>query len=368
MTAVESAAPAPKAPSAVASLFSEATKARSDLKGILYPTVDYALYLACAFGVIWFQSWWAKLALSAVAMPIMVSRLFVLGHDLAHRTLAENKTVNAFFGRLVFIPTLHTFSLWELYHNVYHHGFSNVRKKDYSQAPLSPEEYRAKPALGRLIYRIERSAFGHGLWVLLEHILPRMFFPKERYIDRKRTIYTVDSVFVLAANALQVAAWILLSGHLAEVHGRAAMSPLAVILLTFVLPFAVFSWLFGWVIYFQHTGPEVPWYRDKTDLNYMEHQKSVTPDWHFPHWFGWAFHFIHVHTAHHVYARIPAYHLPAAQRELIGKSPELISRKRFTFPAYFDIIRRCKLYDFERRQWCDFAGNPTGPVLDFKVR
>lgn len=365
---IGSTAPSPKQPSPVASLFSDATKVRSNLKGILYPTVDYSLYLACAFGVVYFQSWWVKLALSGLAMPIMLSRLFVLGHDLAHRILADSKAINACFGRLVFYPTLHTFSLWELYHNVNHHGFSNVRKKDYSQAPLSPEEYRAKSAFARLIYRIERSVMGHGLWVVLEHILPRMFFPRARYIDRKRMIYTVDSVFVIAANALQVGFLIFLSSQLSMEYGRAAMTPLSIILLTFLLPWSVFAWLFGWVIYFQHTGPEIPWYREKTTLNYMDHQKSVTPDWHFPYWFGWAFHFIHVHTAHHVYAKIPAYHLMTAQKELIQKTPDLISRKRFTFSAYFDIIRRCKLYDFERRVWCDFQGNPTGPVLDFKGR
>ncbi|MDQ3002052.1 MAG: fatty acid desaturase [Fibrobacterota bacterium] len=352
----------------IAAIFSDASKRKTNLKGIVYSSADLLLYYGSVFAIVWFQETWVKLAFSLVVIPILLSRLFVLGHDLGHKILAENKTLNAVFGRLVFIPTFHTYSLWELYHNIYHHGFSNIRKKDYSWAPLSPTEFLQASLWKRLIYRMERSVPGHGIWVIAEHILPRMFFPKEKYIDRKRPIYTVDSLLVLGANAVLGILAICLANFLSTRYGHARMDAIWVVCLTIVFPWLIFSWLLGWMIFIQHTGTDVPWYTHKTPLSYLDHQKTVTPDWIFPYWFGWLFHFIHVHTAHHVNAKIPAYNLNLAQSELLAKSPEHILSRRWTIWIYFETVRKCKLFDFEKKHWCDFSGRQTGPVLNYEAK
>jgi omega-6 fatty acid desaturase (delta-12 desaturase) len=31
--------------------------------------------------------------------------------------------------------------------------------------------------------------------------------------------------------------------------------------------------------------------------------------------------------------------------------------------AYMDIVRRCKLFDYENHRWTDFDGTPTTPRL-----
>jgi len=349
----------------IAALFSPESKRRTNLAGVLYPVADLALYYLCIFAIAHSRALWFQILISGAILPILLSRLFVLGHDLTHKILAESKTINVFFGRWVFIPTLHTFSLWELYHNVYHHGFSNIRKKDYAWAPWSPEEYRQAPWIKKALYRLERTVLGHGVWTIAEHIVPRMLFPNAKYIDKPRGIYTLDSLLVLAANAGLTAGALALNRWFAYRNGIPPMPSWELVALVLVLPWLVFSWLFGWMIFIQHTGPEVPWYDAKTPLNYLDHQKSVTPDWHFPFWFGWLFHFIHVHTAHHVNAKIPAYNLNRAQAELRGKSPERMASRKWTVWVYFDSVRRCKTYDFENKRWCDFRGNPTGPKLDF---
>jgi omega-6 fatty acid desaturase (delta-12 desaturase) len=140
-----------------------------------------------------------------------------------------------------------------------------------------------------------------------------------------------------------------------------------VVLMTIVVPWSVFAWLYGWIIFIQHTAPEIPWYERESPLDFFNHEKSVTPQWTFPHWFGWLFHFIHVHTAHHVSPRIPAYNLTVAQKELLDQSSEMVTTIPFTFGRYLDTMKRCKLYDFGRRQWCNYEGVPTGPVLTLDV-
>jgi omega-6 fatty acid desaturase (delta-12 desaturase) len=38
--------------------------------------------------------------------------------------------------------------------------------------------------------------------------------------------------------------------------------------------------------------------------------------------------------------------------------------RRFTFGLFWDTLRRCKLYDYERHRWLDFDGQPTSePIL-----
>jgi len=217
----------------------------------------------------------------------------------------------------------------------------------------------------RLLYRIERTVYGHGVWVLIEHFFSRMLFPRERDIGKRRAIYTLDSLLVVSFNALQALLLILTSRWMAQKGLANPMDSVTLLLMTLVIPWSVFAWLYGWLIFIQHTAPEIPWYATESPLDFVDHQKSVTPQWVFPPWFGWLFHFIHVHTAHHVKPRIPAYNLSSAQRELLDESPELVTTIPFTFHRYLDTMKKCKLYDFGRRQWCDYDGIPTGPVLDF---
>jgi omega-6 fatty acid desaturase (delta-12 desaturase) len=37
--------------------------------------------------------------------------------------------------------------------------------------------------------------------------------------------------------------------------------------------------------------------------------------------------------------------------------------RHFTFRLFWDTLRRCKLYDYERHRWLDFAGQPTSEPL-----
>jgi acyl-lipid omega-6 desaturase (Delta-12 desaturase) len=335
---------------------------RSDVRGIVVPLFDLAGYLLSVCGVLYFESLIVKLLCSIAIIPIMLSRLQVLGHDLAHKTLARSGWIQESFGRLVMLPTFHNFSIWVYLHNTAHHLHTNVRDKDYVWAPLTLAEYQALSCVRKWIYRVERSIWGPVLWLSTEHFLRRNFFPGARLLGgRKRLIYTVDTFLVIfGAIGLGFLA-VTLAQQIAAFTGGAAMSIPAILLLVFVIPWIVFAWLFGWLVYIQHTGPDVPWYEKPVKLGFMEYQNSVTPAWNFPYWFNYIFHFIYVHNVHHQHMRVPSQMLLSAQEEFVHFTG--VKTKRFTVRDYLNSLRCCKLFDYQNHCWTDYEGNRTGPTL-----
>ncbi len=56
---------------------------------------------------------------------------------------------------------------------------------------------------------------------------------------------------------------------------------------------------------------------------------------------------------------IPLYRLQQAQAKLEELLPGRIVVQPFSWRWYFETARACKLYDFTRRCWTDYAGRPT---------
>jgi omega-6 fatty acid desaturase (delta-12 desaturase) len=65
------------------------------------------------------------------------------------------------------------------------------------------------------------------------------------------------------------------------------------------------------------------------------------------------------HPAHHLDPGIPLYELPRGQKLLERSCPEHAIVIRWTPWDYFRTCAACKLYDFRRHCWTDFAGRPT---------
>jgi hypothetical protein len=57
---------------------------------------------------------------------------------------------------------------------------------------------------------------------------------------------------------------------------------------------------------------------------------------------------------------VPHYRLHSAQLALSEASAEAIPTAPFTFGGMREMFRRCKLYDYERHLWINFAGDVTG--------
>lgn len=72
---------------------------------------------------------WLKL-LGTVLITAGIVRLFLIGHDACHGSFFASPALNNIFGRIAFLPSMTAFSLWDVGHNVAHHGFNNLRGRD----------------------------------------------------------------------------------------------------------------------------------------------------------------------------------------------------------------------------------------------
>lgn len=324
---------------------------RSTAIALSLALLDIVLFAAALATVALAESVLVQL-LASLATGVLIARLFILGHDACHQSLTEHRTLNRWLGRVLFLPSLTPYSLWEVGHNVVHHGYTNLKGFDFVWQPFTLDEYRALPAWRRTLERIYRSGWGPGLYYLVEVWWRRMAFPSRREMPTSRAVFTWDCLLASAFPA----AWI---GGLAWAAIATDRSIAWLLVAGFVIPFLVWNMLVGFVLYAHHTHVGVDWYANKTDWAAAQPFVSTTVHLKFKSPVGPLLHHIMEHTAHHVDMSVPLYRLKKAQKLLEDKLPGRIIVQPFSWRWYRDTARRCKLYDLEARCWTDFEGRPT---------
>jgi len=129
--------------------------------------VDIGIFAGGLTLVLMDGSVWLKILGSALITAGIV-RLFLIGHDACHGSFFKSQLLNDIFGRVAFLPSMTAFSLWDVGHNVAHHGFNNLKGRDQVWAPYSKEEFDALPRYRQVLERIYRSGAGWGLYYFLE--------------------------------------------------------------------------------------------------------------------------------------------------------------------------------------------------------
>jgi len=281
---------------------------------------------------------------AGTAAGVLLAVLFVVGHDACHGSFTSRRWLNLTIGRIAFLPTLTTFSTWELTHNLTHHVYTNLKQLDYVWTPLSKGEYDALPERRRRLERVYRHPLGLALYYPIEIWWKRLLFPSERYVRPGKRIYLVDSAVCVAAFLL--------------VFGLIARSGLTALLFAMAWPFAVWNWLMSWALLTQHTHPDVPWFDDERQWRAAQAQTHVTVHVIGPAPLNFLLHRIMEHTAHHLDVTVPLYRLAAAQKELERECDDVVV-EHWTPRSFLQHLRTCRLYDYGRQQWLDFDGNAT---------
>jgi omega-6 fatty acid desaturase (delta-12 desaturase) len=327
---------------------------RTTARPIALLAADWLLLLAALAGAVLAHALWLKL-LCGVAAGFVIGRLFIIGHDACHQSLTPRRRLNHWLGRIAFLPSLTPYSLWEVGHNVVHHGYTNLKGFDFVWQPFTAEEFAALTPRQRTLDRVYRSGWAPGLYYLVEIWWKRMFFPARAHMPTRRGVFLLDNLLVSAFALLWLAA-------LAAAAWATGQSPWIVLLAGAVVPFLFWCAMIGFVVYLHHTHVEVQWHEDRAAWSRSQPFVSTTVHLTFPLWIGGALHHIMEHTAHHVDMSIPLYRLKAAQAKLEELLPGRIVIQSFSWRWYFDTARRCKLYDFARQCWTDYAGRATGPT------
>ena len=278
-----------------------------------------------------------------------ISALFVVGHDAAHESLFKSRHLNRLAGQLAMLPSLHAQSVWAYGHNKIHHAFACCQGLDFVWHPVSPQEYRAYSALGRLRHRIEWSAIGSGfyyartMWMgkIVQGTPPgplRWEFARDRAI-----VFAYAIAFALCCAYL---GWREHSTIGGAVWGFVEL---------FAVPWMLWNVMIGWAVYVHHIHPSIAW-RRRREWSKLSNQLEGATTYKVPRWINVIWHNIFEHTAHHLDPRIPFYHLPAASAALERRYGDLFEPKPYRLRDYVEATRRCKLFDFERGEWLDYRG------------
>ncbi|MBN8281444.1 MAG: fatty acid desaturase [Gammaproteobacteria bacterium] len=287
--------------------------------------------------------------LGALVTWVGIVRLFLIGHDACHGALTDSDRLNSLLGRLAFLPSLTPFSLWHVGHNVVHHGFNNLRGRDFVWEPKSPEDYRELSPWRRTLERLYRSAAGPAPYYFLEIWWKRLYFPGLTRLKTVRWQFIADCTAVTVV----CIAWV---AGLVAAAAATGTSALLLVGLGLVLPFILWIWTVGLVVYLHHTAPDLRWFDDRREWLRQAAQATATRHLTLPPLLESLLHQIMAHPVHHLDGTIPCYHLKAAQRRLMELLPE-IKPVRLTWGYYRECVRICKTYDFSANAW-----RPFGPA------
>src|SRR5487761_2664695 len=108
-------------------------------KGTLLPLLllvfDFALFFGAIAATVLLTPVWAKIGVGLVA-GFIIGRLFILGHDACHQSFTPHRGLNRVLGRIAFLPSLTPYSLWDIGHNLVHHGQTNLKGFDFGWAAV----------------------------------------------------------------------------------------------------------------------------------------------------------------------------------------------------------------------------------------
>lgn len=287
---------------------------------------------------------------------VVISRLFILGHDSCHQSFTRHRTLNRWVGRLSFMPSLTPYSLWAIGHNVVHHGYTNLSGFDFVWQPLTLAEYRALSRARQWLERVYRSGWAPWLYYLVEIWWKRMVFPSREFSPVRRRVFRWDCLLVSAYAVAWIAALVVAA---ATMHRSIAWT----LVTGFVLPFLLWNGMIGFVVYVHHTHRDIAWYADKAAWSAASPFVSTTVHLTFRSAMSRVLHHILEHTAHHVDMSVPLYRLRKAQTLLEKKLAAHIVVQPFSWRWYVETARGCKLYDFTAGAWTDFSGRRTDAAV-----
>lgn len=319
--------------------------------GLSYFGRDMAIYAAALFALAWTDDL-LLLPLLWLLAALGISALFVVGHDAAHEALFRTPRLCYLVGQAAFLPSLHAYGAWVEGHNRIHHGHTGCRDVDFVWHPLTPEQYDALPRRGRLLHRVEWSAWGAGLYyarAVWWKKMMRAAVPRRRERATRRDRFVVLGFFALLGAGLLYVGY----ARYGNVAG-AAWTWVKV----FAIPWLLWNQIVGAVVYLHHTGPDSRWF-PRDGWKREDPHVDGTVSYRLPRWLNYFWHNIFLHVPHHLAPRVPFYHLPEASRALAASGRCAATVRRIRLRDYVAITRTCKVYDFERGLWLNYRGKPA---------
>ncbi len=329
-------------------------------RAITHFLVDFVVYVSGFLIVLFASSLWLKF-LGSIIIAGGMGRLFSFAHNAAHENLTKSRRLNRVLAFVAFTPIFYNYRLWCYEHHFLHHPYCNDTKPD-AYRPFSKTEFDALPAWRQWLERLYRGPYvvGWSIYYLKErHWQTKIWVPA--YVPHGlRGAAWVNTAWVAAYAAMLVAFLI---------HAPAIANNLTItsaLMFGLVFPLILFDGADGFTLYVQHTDPRIPWFKEaKIDREGAGRTELISVHLEVPRWLGWYAHETYSHPVHHLLPGIPFFRAYEAQRELnrlLG--PAAVVRKA-NLAWLLDTTRRCQLYDWDKKQWLGFDGNPTYPAYEW---
>jgi len=312
-----------------------------------------AAYLTAFFAAAYAAPLWLRIVAGFAAGPL-TALLFRIAHDAGHGSHFAHARLDRLVCRLSLLPSYHPHSVWILLHNGRHHSFTNLRDNDYIWIPKSKAEYDALGRFGRLKERVYRTTLGVGVYYLFSISL-RMIAVRPSLLRKVKPVYRRDALISLSFLLGQLVLLALDRPGPGTLLERVAMA--------IVLPTLIFNWLVGFASFLNHTHPRVPWFARREEWSFYQGQVHCTVHVVVPKWMIFFLTDLGLHGAHHIDPRIPIWRLEPAEARIVEAAGEDIVFEPWTFARHREIMRACKLDDYDNHRWLDFAGRPTTPAI-----
>ena len=325
-------------------------------RGLWLFATDIALCALAVAGVLFLRPLWAKIS-CAVFAGMALARMFSLAHNAAHENIVRNPRLNRVLAVVLFTPFFYNYVLWMYEHHTLHHPYPNDTKPD-AYKPFGKAEFDALPRWRQLLERLYRAPtiIGWGVYYLLQRHWSTKLAPPAYLPASLRRAAWWNAALLVAYGAVMLS--LLAVAPLYAVN----LTPIEALLIGFVLPLFVFEIHDGFALYVQHTDPRIAWFDGAVDRNAEGRAEILSVHLRVPRLMGWFYHDAFAHPVHHLHPKIPCYRVYQAQTKLDERLGPAAVVSAFNMAWFLDTTRRCKLYDWDKRQWLDFTGCPTAPA------
>ena len=323
-------------------------------KGLWYVFRDLAMYFTIIVVLLSTNNIFYLIPLWIVA-GLIVSSLFVIGHDAAHRALFKKKWLCDLVGRVTMLPSLHIYSAWILGHNRIHHGFTVHQERDFVWHPYSPEEYKKFSRMKKLMHRLEWSFFGAGIYYLVEVWWKKMiaFSAPAKWVREINR----DRRFLIGGVLLGILGYYLYALFSKDLSGGMTLAYAGwIVLKVMVIPWFIFNYCIGATVYLHHINPQLKWHAHESWTKFKAQMEGTMNFRIYPRVLNIFLHNIMLHVPHHVDMRIPFYNLEKASKLIQDQYPDIVRDMPVRLRDYFRTTRLCKLYDFESETWMNYRG------------
>ena len=271
----------------------------SAIRSLRYFGIDVIL-LASLYAIEGVIDSWLLWPFFCFAQGTLFWAIFVVGHDCGHGSFSEHRWLNRLVGYLAHTPLLIPFDSWRISHRIHHTHVGDI-DADETWHPVTETQYAAMSKVNR-VARLD-------LFLLM---LP--FYLLRRTYGRRGSHYHPGSDLFQPSERSSVRLSILLCGMMLLFLFLLAYyeGPLFVVKFYFA-PWLVFVIWADLVTYLHHTDPDVPWYRGSSWSFLKGALSTIDRDYGFVEPLH---HGAGSHLVHHLFPRIPHYHLPRATQAI----------------------------------------------------